>query len=161
LGYLDTVWRVVHGSRTRLIVLPSPDRAASLALDAATREEFLERITALADILKCLAVPPGGDQKGGHALQRLRAYLASKLPPESQDRVSAALDQLSYVTDIRNAGGHADADTKGIRAYRAVGLTLPITDWGAAWETIRAGSTEAFDALRDELLSCADSPTQP
>lgn len=160
LGYLDTVWRVVHGPGTHLVVLPSPDRAAALAFDAATREEFLERVTALADVLKCLSVPSGGDQRGGHALGRLRAYLAWKLPAEAQDRVSRAIDQLGNVNDIRNAGGHADADTKGARAYRALGLTLPVTDWPAAWQVVRVAATEAFDSLRDELLSFSDTPAE-
>jgi hypothetical protein len=160
LGYLDTEWRLAHGSDTHLVVLPSPERAASLAFDAATREEFLERISSLADVLKCLSVPAGGDPKGGHALERLRAYLVWRLPPESHDQLSRAIDQLAFINDIRNAGGHAAAEAKGARAYRALGIPLPTTEWPAAWQTVRTATIEALDIIRDEVLSSVDAPAK-
>lgn len=159
LGYLDTVWRVMEGRDSHLVALPSPERAASLAFDAGTRAEFLERIGALGDVLKWLKVPAGGDQKGGHPLERLRAYLAWKLPAESHERVNAAVDQLVDVTDIRNGGHHAEAEPAALRAYQALGIPFPITDPGGAWEAVRAATVSALDAIREEVLSYVDSRT--
>lgn len=157
LGYLDTAWRVMEGRDTRLIVLPSPERAASLAFEAGTRAEYLERVGALGDVLKCLRVPAGGNQDGGHPLKRLRAYLSWKLPDESHERVNAALDQLGYVTDIRNGGLHADAEPKALRAYRALGIEFPVTDPGLAWGSVRTATVQALDAIREEVQGYVDS----
>jgi hypothetical protein len=157
-GYLDTAWRVAIGTKEHLVVLPSPERAAAIAFDAGTREEYLERISALGDVLKSLNVPAGGAQKGGHALERLRAYLTAKLSPESHGRVADALDRLGQVREIRNGGGHAEAEPAALRAYRSLGVPVPITDWGRAWSTVRDVTIEALDAIRDELLGLADSP---
>jgi len=159
LGYLDTAWRIAIATKEHLVVVSSPERTATLAFDAGTREEYLERISALGDILKSLNVPAGGAQKGGHALERLGAYLTAKLPAESHSRVADALDRLDQVRHIRNGGGHAEAEPAALRAYRSLGIEVPITDWGGAWNILRQLTIEALDALRDELLGLADSPT--
>lgn len=157
LGYLDTTWRVMEGREVHLVALPSPERAASLAFDAGTRAEYLERIGALGDVLKWLRIPAGGNQKGGHPLERLRAYLLWKLPAESHERINAALDQLVAVTDIRNGGLHADAEPAALRAYQALGIAFPITDPGSAWDAVRNATIRALDAIREEVLSFVDS----
>jgi hypothetical protein len=159
LGYLDAVWRVMEGRDSHLVALPSPERAASLAFDAGTRAEYLERVGALGDVLKWLKVPAGGNQKGGHPLERLRAYLASKLPAESHERINGAVDQLVDVTDIRNGGLHAEAEPAALRAYYALGIQFPITDPGAAWQAVRAATVSAVDAIREEVQSYVDSNT--
>jgi hypothetical protein len=38
LGYLDTAWRLVPQHHAHLVVMPSPERSASLAFDATSRE---------------------------------------------------------------------------------------------------------------------------
>lgn len=157
LGYLDTVWRVMEGRDNHLVALPSPERAASLAFDAGTQAEYLERIAALGDVLKWLKVPAGGDQKGGHPLERLRAYLEWRLPVESHARINGAVDQLVDVTDIRNGGLHAEAEPAALRAYQELGVAFPITNPGAAWEAVRAATVSAIDAIREEVLSYVDS----
>lgn len=160
LGYLDTAWRVMEGRENHLVVLPSPERAASLAFDAGTRAEYLERVGALGDVLKWLKIPAGGSQKGGHPLERLRSYLTWKLPSESHERVNAAIDQLVQVTDIRNGGLHADAEPAALRAYQALSIAYPITDPGAAWLAIRLATGGALDAIREEIISFVDSRTR-
>jgi hypothetical protein len=157
LGYLDTAWRVMEGRNVHLIVLPSPERAASLAFDASTSGEYLERLGALADVLKWVQVPAGGNQQGGHPLQRLRAYLEWKLPKESHSRISDALEQLNHVNNIRNGGLHAEAEPLALQGYKALGIPFPITDPGAAWDEIRTATVQAFDAMRDEIISYVDS----
>jgi hypothetical protein len=158
LGYLDTAWRVVPQHHAHLVVMPSPERSASLAFNATSREEYLERISAIGDVLKSLNVPKGGAQRGGHALERLRAYLFAVLALESRPRVTEALDRLDLVRRIRNGGGHAEAEPDALLAYRSLGIVLPIRDWDAAWETVRSRTIEALDALRDEILSFVDTP---
>lgn len=157
LGYIDATWRLMMGPTEHLVVLPSAERTASLTYDAGNREEFLERVSALGDVLKSLKVPKGGKQKGGHALTKLRAFLAWKLPEEAHDRVDSALDQLGYVVDIRNSGGHAEAEPKAIAAWRSLGISPPIVDFPQAWNVVRATTVAAFDAIRDEVLSFIDT----
>lgn len=157
LGYLDTAWRVMAGREVHLVVLPSPERAAALAFDAGTRAEFLERIGALGDVLKCLNVPAGGDQKGGHPLERLRAFLLGRLPSESHELITRALDQLVAVKDIRNGGLHAEAEPAALRAYQALGVAFPITNPAAAWDAVRIATVGALDAIREEVLSYVGS----
>ena len=157
LGYLDAAWRVMEGRDFHLVVLPSPDRAASLAFDAGTRPEFLERVGALGDVLKWLRVPAGGAQQGGHPLERLRAYLLWRLPTESHERIRGAIDQLGDVVAIRNGGLHAEAEPAALRAYQALGIAYPVTDGGAAWNALRAAAVEAVDAIREEVLSYTDT----
>ena len=86
LGYLNTAWRLRH-ERKHLLTIHSPERAASLAFDVASREEFFDRIGALCDTLKSFDVPRGGDQKGGHPVERMLPYLCSILPAESHAQI--------------------------------------------------------------------------
>jgi hypothetical protein len=108
--------------------------------------------------LKNLNVPMGGDQRGGHALARLRAYLLATLPPESRPRAAEALERLDLVRRVRNGGSHAEAEPDAVLAYRSLEVVLPIRDWRTAWEAVRSGTIEALDALRDEILGVVDAP---
>jgi len=85
LGYLNTAWRLFH-ERKPLLNLSSPEKVASLAFDVATREEFYDRVSALCDVIKSFSVPKGGEQNGGHALEKLGPYLKSILPEEVHQR---------------------------------------------------------------------------
>ena len=156
LDYLDVVWRLVHGRDSHLVRLPSAERTMALGFAVGTREEFLERTSTVGDLLKNLAVPPGGDQKGGHPIARLGAYLGWRLPPESHDRIDTAIMMLDHLRIVRNAGGHAEAETEALAAFRAIGIVYPVLDWGAAWDAVRTYAVEALDALREELTVPTD-----
>ncbi len=151
LGYLDTAWRVMEGRESQLVFLPSPERAASLAFDVATREEYLDRLSALGDVLKSINVPPG--VSGKTPLTRLRAYLEGKLPRESHERLGDAFDRLWHVTNIRNGGTHAESEPLALEGYKVLGITYPVTSPGEAWNGIRIATIQAIDIIREEILS--------
>ena len=157
LDYLDTVWRLAHGAQNHLVRLPSAERIFLLAYGVANREEFLERTSTLGDVFKNFVVPRGGDQKGGHPLERLGAYLPYKLP-DGHERAARALDMLNNVRTIRDAGTHTAAETRAVAAYRDVGLSYPIDNWPTAWEAVSNYTVRAVDVLREEVSRLSDPP---
>jgi hypothetical protein len=151
LGYLDSAWRLTHGRR-HLLNLVSPEKVASLAFNAGSREEFFDRLSALCDTMKGFQVP-AGSTKTGHPLVRMKGHLQDLLPNEAQSRVAEAVDVLSNLVAIRNGGEHGDAQDKAASSWLALGVHLPVTDWAAAWTLTRQRTIVAFDVLRDELIS--------
>jgi hypothetical protein len=156
LDYLDAVWRIAHGRDTHLVVYPRAQAVASLTYPANTADEFGSRLSALTDVLKNLRIPKGGNQGGGHPLQRLAAYLVTELEPESHSRASGELEVLRAVVRVRHGLQHASADTDGILALKELGLNYPIMDWAGAWDTIRGRTIDALDAIREELARLTD-----
>jgi hypothetical protein len=154
LGYLDTAWRLLH-DRQHLLKLESPEKAASLAFDAGSREEFFDRLSALCDTMKAFQVPSGGG-KDGHPLVRMRGYLAEVIPSEAHTRVNEALDVLGHLVAIRNGGEHGNAQDKAAVSWVALGVRLPVIDWPSAWTLARGRAISALDTLRDELLGAAE-----
>jgi hypothetical protein len=144
--YLDAVWRGRFGQR--LLVVPGAERPARLAFDAANAMEFDNRLSALGEIIKGFSIP-GGSKAG--SLQQMEAFLAQHLGADSMSRVRSALTVLHHVTHIRNAGQHIEATTKAAAAMPTFGLRFPITDYMAAWHSVRAHVAEALDAIRDEI----------
>ena len=154
LGYLDSAWRLTH-DRKHLLHLVSPEKVASLAFDAGTREEFFDRLSALCDTMKGFQVP-ASSTKNAHAIVRMKGHLQDILPPEAHARVEEAVDVLSNLIAIRNGGEHGDAQDKAASSWIALGVRLPITDWAEAWMLVRQRAIVAFDVLRDELITESD-----
>jgi hypothetical protein len=154
LGYLDSAWRLTH-ERKHLLHLVSPEKVASLAYDAGSREEFFDRLSALCDTMKGFQVP-GSSTKDGHAVVRMKGHLQDILPPEAHARVEEAVEVLSNLVAIRNGGEHGDAQDKAALSWVALGVRLPVTDWAAAWMLVRQRAIVAFDVLRDELIAVSD-----
>jgi len=154
LGYLDSAWRLTH-DRRHLLHLVSPEKVASLAFGAGSREEFFDRLSALCDTMKGFEVP-GSSTKNAHAIVRMKGHLQDILPPEAHARIEGALDTLSNLVAIRNGGEHGDAQDKAASSWLALGVRLPITDWAGAWMLVRQRAIVAFDVLRDELITESD-----
>lgn len=148
LGYLNAAWRLANKGK-HLVLLHSPEHAAELAFDAGTREEFSDRVSALCDVLRSFRVSGSGKQP----LDKLRKALHTRLPAEAHERVNDALRTLEHVRDIRDGGQHGAAEDRAAASYLALGIGVPVVNWGAAWATIRAAAIEAFDIIRDELLA--------
>jgi len=143
--YLDVAWRLKFG--TRLIRVPSVERAARLTFDVTTAEEFDSRLSALGEMFKGMTIDGNGR---GH-FDRLGDWLTAKLPLESQEAVIGAVDILRKVTHIRNAGQHADASRQAAIALPALGLSYPIADYQAAWQTVQTRTIAALDTIRVEI----------
>jgi hypothetical protein len=150
LDYLDCVWRLVPGHDDHLVVLPGADAVHRLGSDATGRDEFATRMSALADVLGRLRVPPVLGSSG-HAISRLRQYLLTRLDPSAHDRIITATDDLSLVLLIRHGSQHASAEADAARASRRLGLDYPINDWRYAWDVIRARAATALNAICQEI----------
>jgi hypothetical protein len=148
LDYLDAVWRLHFGSQ--LVIPPGVERSARLAFTATTSEEADSRLSALAELLKNLDVP-GTPGVGGHALERLKAYLLTHLPAESHPRITDAVEILDAARSLRVGGQHHAASPGFIAACSRLGLRYPISDWSEAWSRIQSMAAVAINAIRDEI----------
>lgn len=146
LTYLDTTWRV-HSSRP-LVQVTDFTGLTGLAFDVSSAEEFTARCATLGDILKSLQAPsaPG---VAGHALDRLNAYLESRLVDEDRGELAAAIEVLNQVRVVRNAGAHGSAAARGQLALSELGVQGPPYDWSHAWDVVRAQAATALMDLRN------------
>jgi hypothetical protein len=80
LDYLDTAWRLRFRDAGRLVTTPSIEKAGSLERECATREEFGERVIALADIIAAFqadgVLDPATLKERKGSLSRLEAALS-------------------------------------------------------------------------------------
>jgi hypothetical protein len=154
LDYLDVVWRLVNGGN-HLFRLHSAQRAAQLAFPAETENEFTSRLTGLGEILRSARVPGSGKKERDKPLGALETHLVSKLP-DSEARLLGAIDLLHAVIDVRDAGQHSAAGSKGASALVTLGIGYPPTSWSGAWSVVSARTIEALDAIREELATLAE-----
>jgi hypothetical protein len=148
IDFLDTVWQ--NRFHKPLVVPPGVERSARLAFTATTIEEADSRLSALAELLKNLAVPstPGVD---GHPLERMKAFLLGRLPSEANERVTNAIDILDAARKMRVGGQHHGASPVTIAACARLNIAYPVSDWSEAWSRIQAKAAAAVDAIRDEI----------
>jgi hypothetical protein len=148
IDFLDAVWQ--NRFHKPLVVPPGVERSARLAFTATTIEEADSRLSALAELLKNLAVPgtPGVD---GHPLERMKAFLLGRLPSEASERVTNAIDVLDAARRMRVGGQHHGASPVTIAACARLNIAYPVSDWSEAWSRIQAKATAAVDAIRDEI----------
>jgi hypothetical protein len=157
IDYLDTVWRLAPGHSGHLFELHSAQRTAQLAFPAATADEFDSRLSGLGEVLRSARLPPGtapGRRERNRPLAQLEAYLVGLLP-ESQSRVERAVGVLRDVINVRDAGQHTSAGSRGALALAALGVGYPPASWPDAWNTISVRTIEALAALREELATLA------
>ncbi len=103
-------------------------------------------MSALCSILGAVNVPDSEESK----LVTLRSYLEQKMGDRSA-RAVAAIDDLRAVFDLRVWRQHPSTDERGARRMAHLGLSLPVFDWGAAWEHVQARAVAALSALREEI----------
>jgi hypothetical protein len=154
LDFLDIVWRLVE-SGDHLFRLHSAQRTAQLAFPAETENEFTSRLTGLVEILRSVRVPASGKTERDQPLGPLETHLVSKLP-DSETRVRGAIRVLHAVIDVRDAGQHSAAGSKGASALVTLGIGYPPASWSGAWSTVSARTIEALDTIREELSTLAE-----
>jgi hypothetical protein len=145
IDYLNAVWRL-HADHT-LLRIGRAEAAAKLGLDAATVDEFESRLSALCAILDGLTLP-GTD---GHKLTDLDTYLHRELSDESAGRASEAVADLRALFGLRVWRQHEGTEYRAANAMARLGITLPVYDWGAAWQQVQARAVAALSALREEV----------
>jgi hypothetical protein len=65
--------------------------------------------------------------------------------------IEGAVDDLRAFFALRVGRQHPGADQRATGAIQRLGLTLPITDWGGAWQQLQGTAVAALSALREEV----------
>lgn len=146
LNFLDVTCELVLGDR--LVVRPPMDRSSLLALDVTTEAEFQTGVVVLSEILRELNVP---GRNPAHALGRLEGHLVSRLPGIDQPAVRTAVELLDQIRVVRNSFVHPKPSAELIQAHQALGLTFPIRDFAAAWDSARAYADKGLERLQEEI----------
>ncbi len=145
IDYLNAVWRL-HAKQP-LLRVGRAEAAAKLVLDCSTVDEFESRLSALCGILDGMTVPGSEESKLGD----LDTYLQGELGAESAGRASEAIIDLRALFGLRAWRQHEGAERRAAPAMAQLGITLPVYDWGAAWQHIQARAAAALSALREEI----------
>lgn len=146
IDYLNAIWRLHAGQP--LFRIARAEAAAKLTQPCATADEFDARLSALCGILDQLQLPGAN---GGNKLTDLAGYLAEHLPSSSRPRAAAAVRDLQSLFGLRAWRQHPGTDRRGAIAIERLGVALPTTDWGTAWEMLRSRVVGALAALREEI----------
>ncbi|MCW2900858.1 MAG: hypothetical protein JWO67_3123 [Streptosporangiaceae bacterium] len=146
LNFLDVTCELVLGAS--LVPRPPMDRSSLLAMDAATEAEFQAGVVVLAEILRDLLVPGNNPS---HALGRLQGHLVSQLPVIDETAVQQAIERLDQMRVVRNSFVHPKPSPSLLQAHHALGLTFPIRDFGAAWDSVRAHAESSLRRLQEEI----------
>jgi hypothetical protein len=152
IDYFALAWRVAVGKP--LLRLRAVSDASSLAVPATTRAEVESRLSDLADIVKNFNIPDDlleENQQGKIAkdqtLVRIESALRRKLSPEDFEQAKRLLGALRAMNKVRVAFQHTAASDELPAALASLGIAYPPTDWGSAWEDIRARITAALREL--------------
>ncbi|SDF30042.1 hypothetical protein SAMN05660662_1784 [Blastococcus aurantiacus] len=150
LGYLDVTWQLHAGKRLQQEVTDLAG-ATALAFDVGNEDEFRSRCSALMDLTKNWNVPGLSGAGGGHPVERLAAYLDTKLAEDEVADARTALDVLDAVRRIRSGQQHAHKFHEAVEALNGLGISGPPFDWSTAWSTLRERVTVAVLDLRDAV----------
>ena len=155
--FLDTVWRLAFGKKRGLLRLRSTTDTVSLVLACSTRDEFKSRVSALDDIFKSMEIPDGileielDESNKGHTFVRLLACLETRLETIDYQEVEQAVNALRAVNEVRVAFQHSGAASRLPDALRKLGIPYPPSQWGDAWDRIRAKVSEALHIIREKV----------
>lgn len=170
LDYLSyvIVERQVWKGKERFVNAPDLESASSLSGEATTADEFTKHMLGFYNVVDKLRIPPipAADPRWAHKTNQDRArtmnaleywlgeYFGKATFPEE---VTAALADLRAAINLRQLGAHSNPETRknAVKNLRRLGLPDYLSDWGAAWTTVRRTSSSAFDAIRRQLQSSA------
>jgi hypothetical protein len=157
LDFLDAVWRNAFGAR---LLRPGPiTSSARLAQSCETRADFEANMSALADLMKRMAIadsllPEGSEIPADHTFDRLGAVLDSRLGQEAAESARREIDVLKAVNGVRVALQHGKSDLLS-KALTTLGLSLS-PDWKETWDAVRARVSQAVTVIRAELQETLD-----
>ena len=159
LDRLDDVWRLAFGAR--LIALKSSRDIASLALESGTREDLMDRLRAISEVLNALVVgdsliPEGtADAFSKGSLNRLETALRSNMDNQrDEERVADSVAVLRRVRRLDNALQHPTGELALL--FAEFGISYPPEDWQYAWNVIRAAAVETLRAVIHATRDVAD-----
>ncbi len=116
-------------------------------------------MSALADVLKSMEIPDNLLSKENHqiakdqTLNRLLACLKAHLEEADYRSVENAVGTLRAVNDVRRTLQHSGAGRELPVALAKLGILYPSpsSNWGEAWDRIRAKTIEAFGIIREKI----------
>ncbi|HXZ66576.1 MAG TPA: hypothetical protein VEH05_17695 [Streptosporangiaceae bacterium] len=163
LDVLDAHWRLAFGKSRRLLTLSTLTGPSSLSMDCTSRAEFESRLSSLSATIDRLKVDddlipdetPAERTRG--SLNRLEICLTHKLPPEQHQSVRNAIQVLRRIHQARSSDQHGLAKGGLTEALARLGITDAPPNWKGAWDTIRARTTDALTAIRQELRQWIDA----
>ncbi len=157
LDHLDATWRVRNGGKNRLLQLRSAYDTGVLATNVTNREQFKDRITALADVVDQISVPdgllpePAEDEKLPRgSLDRLVSWANSELEGDDLNDSLEALGRLRFLRQLRTPFAHSSTQDKLPKRLAALGISYP-PDWATAWLQVRAWAIDALRTLRRSI----------
>ncbi|MFD9591986.1 hypothetical protein ACFWA9_04405 [Kitasatospora sp. NPDC059973] len=154
IGFFDVTCELVIGRP--LVKRPPLDRSGLLVLDVASEADFLAGLAALAELLGQLDIPK---KNPPHALGRIADYLVVELPEVDRAAVERAVHTLDRIRVLRNSNIHTKPDAGLLEVHQGLGLSFPIRDYGAAWDSIRAHADRAFASLQEQIQAARPTST--
>lgn len=161
LDFVASVWQNV--TRTRLLNLRQVTAASQLGMSASAREDFVSRMSALADVFKAIQVDQSlYDQAAAKGLDpeatlaRVRLATQRLLSAPDLNSASAAISILQNIVQVRTALQHEKTKMDLPTALAKLGIPFP-APWADIWERIRRRAVGALRELRQALESAAAS----
>jgi len=157
LDFLDALWRLAYGKRTRLIEPLTFADPAGLAREAATGEEFEACISDLADSLDRITVDRAlleekevDLENVQGSLNRFREFLKTDERIDGEV-VTQAIETLQALRRLRVSHQHSGSASDRPRYLRELGLSDVATDWPHLWDAVRAKAVDALLILRSQV----------
>jgi hypothetical protein len=155
LDFLNAVWRLAHGG-DRFFDFTSAERTTRLAWPVANADEYAAHLSAFADIFREADKRlTKGNRSHIHPLGRMKTDLLGRVDKGAATRVADAIQTLEAIITLRDAGQHADAGDRAVRAAEQLGVPYQPNDCGTAWQRVSTEAINAINAIREELNGVA------
>lgn len=151
ISFLDAVWHARVGRR--LFANLDAGSIEKLGLPVTSAAELDSWTSALSDVLSHIRVPPDDSiqRKGRRQSTVLGDWLARQVPDAEAERVNYEIDVLIQTGNIRVGAQHSASSHKAVKAFEALGLPFPPTDWHGTWSVLHQRVVGALDAIREEV----------
>ena len=138
--------------------LRSVEKIAALSVDCATHDEFRARLEDINELVKLFDIPddlvPVSERQiaKDQTLNRFTSCLQARIADEAAfDGVRDAISNIRAMNTVRNKLAHGGSELIG--ALNRLDINYPISDYGKAWDRIRAKVAEAVSTIRSALQS--------
>lgn len=152
LNFFDVTCELVLGRS--MVPRPPMDRSSLLAMPASTEAEFQAGVVVLSEILRDLRAP---GKNPPHALGRVEDYLVRRLPGIDRAAFGPAVRRLDQIRMVRNSFVHPKPNPALIQAHHDLGLTFPVRDFAAGWDSVRAHAADSLGRLQGEIQAARAS----
>ena len=157
IDFLNTVWERAY-NRSLFRLRSAEKTTAALSLGCTTQDEFRTRLQDLNELFKLMDIPdelvPESERpidKGQTFTRMVACARGSRITDEAErERLRASVDGLRAVNTVRNKLTHGGG-SELVKALRQLRIEYPISDYGKAWDSVRAKTAEALATIRSAL----------